>query len=497
MSKDVNESPTGPTAVPSVEAGDRAPIGLRVKGRYRIVTELGAGAFGIVCAAEDEATGHPVAIRFLPRALAGPHAAQTIQRMGRSIVAASTSHPGLVRVLEFGEVENGRPFVAMELVAGRRLSEMLSGGTPLDIPEALRVALDLGGSVETLHNMGLVHGALRPSNVMVLEDGRVKLMDLELAGLRDAQANEGLLAAEPPAEYLSPEQIRRAPATEKTDIYAFGVILYEMLCGVPPFQAPTRDAVLSKQLTETPTPMRRRRRAIPASVESAVALALYKQPELRPLMQDVLNRLWAEAHGPVRRWKRKAAVVGGVIVTASIAAIVVWSLMGSRLLAPRPSAQSPTAPSADREPPASLAQPTTPPQTALPPARPAPATQQATVGAPPASSTPAGAPVTETRTAAPVAPPATSAVVPPATRSARPSAPPPASAPQPAAKPTPPSAAPPASGPPSAERRQPQRVQQAPAGAVREGSPSSSEVEAYDPSAVIDWLLKHSAERGK
>src|SRR5207247_2232183 len=141
--------------------------------------------------------------------------------------------------------------------------------SPIDLPEALLVALALAAALETLHNMRLVHGALRPSNVMVLEDGRVKLMDLELAGLRDAQANEGLLAAEPPAEYLSPEQIRRAPATEKTDIYAFGVILYEMLCGVPPFQAPTRDAVLSKQLTETPTPMRRRRRAIPASVESA------------------------------------------------------------------------------------------------------------------------------------------------------------------------------------------------------------------------------------
>ncbi|TMA53495.1 MAG: serine/threonine protein kinase [Deltaproteobacteria bacterium] len=486
MNKDVNESPTGPTAVPSVDAGDRAPIGLRVKGRYRIVSELGAGAFGTVCAAEDEATGHPVAIRFLPRALAGPHAAQTIQRTGRSIVAASTGHPGLVRVLEFGEVENGRPFVAMELVEGRRLSEMLSGGTPLDIPAALRLALDLGGSVETLHNMGLVHGALRPCNVMVLQDGRIKLMDLELAGLRDAQANEGLLAAEAPAEYLSPEQIRRAPATEKTDIYAFGVILYEMLCGVPPFQAPTRDAVLSKQLTETPTPMRRRRRAVPASVEAAVALALYKQPELRPLMQDVLNRLWAETHGPVRRWKRKAAIVGGTIVTASIAAIVVWGLVGPRLLAPRPSAQSPAAPSPaapspDRGPTAPLAQPTPPPQQALAPARPAPATERATVGAPPTSSIPAGGPVTETRTAPPVVP----------------ATPAPHAAPRSTPAPPPPPS--PASPPPRAERRvEPRTPPQAPAGAASERRPPSpSNTDTDDPGAIIDWLLKRSSERDK
>ena len=128
------EGPTGPTARPFVESGDRAPVGLSVKSRYRIVRELGAGAFGSVCLAEDEATGHPVAIRFLPRALSGASdATQAVQRMGRAIVAASTAHPALVRVLEFGEAENGRAFVAMELVEGRRLSEMLSAGKPLDV----------------------------------------------------------------------------------------------------------------------------------------------------------------------------------------------------------------------------------------------------------------------------------------------------------------------------------------------------------------------------
>jgi serine/threonine-protein kinase len=217
-----------------VEPGDRAPIGLRIQDRYRIAGELGAGPFGTVCLAEDEATGHRVAIRLLPHALAGAlHAAQSVRRVGRSIVAASKSHPGLARVLEFGEVEHGRPFVAMELVEGRRLSEILSEGKPLDVGAALRLALDLGGAVETLHNMGLVHGALRPRNVMVLADWRVKLMDLELIGLRDASATKTVLAAEPPAEYLSPEQVRRAPLTEGTDIYAFAVILYEMLGGAP------------------------------------------------------------------------------------------------------------------------------------------------------------------------------------------------------------------------------------------------------------------------
>src|SRR6266511_2144324 len=216
------------------------------------------------------ARGEQFPIRFLPRRLAEtPDAAQAVLRMARSIVAASSAHPGLTRVLEFGEVDNGRPFAIMELVEGRRLSEM-----PLDVAAGMRVALDLGGAVETLHNMGFIHSALCPHNIMVLEDGRIKLLDLELVGLRDAREIRGVIAAEPPAEYLSPEQILKAPVTDKADIYAFGVILYELLCGVRPFEAATREAVLAKQLKEAPVPIHRRRSNVPGSVQRAVTLAL-------------------------------------------------------------------------------------------------------------------------------------------------------------------------------------------------------------------------------
>ena len=297
--RDPKKGATAATAVPFIEPGYRPPIGLLVQGRYRIVRELEAGACGNVCLAEDQATGHRVTIWLLPRGLAGaPHNAQAVQRMGQSIVAASTAHLRLVRVLEFGEAENRRLFVAMELVEGRRLSEILSEGKLLDVGAALRLALDLGGSLETLHKMGLVHGALRPRNLMVLEDRRVKLMDVELAGLHDGREMDGVVAAKPSAEYHSPEHIPRAPVTEKTEIYASAVILYEMLCGVPAFQAATREAVLAKHLTETPAPMRRRRRAVPVSVERIVTQALDKQPEQQPLIQDVLNALKAEASGP-------------------------------------------------------------------------------------------------------------------------------------------------------------------------------------------------------
>ena len=453
MSSDAREGSTGPTAVPSIESGDRAPIGLRVQGRYRIVRELGTGAFGSVCLAEDESTGHQVAIRLLPRWLAAPpHAAQAVLRRGRSIIAASAAHPGLVRVHEFGELETGGIFAAMEFVEGRRLSEILSGGEPLDISAAIRLALDLGGSVETLHNMGLVHGALRPCNVLVLEDGRVKLMDLELAGLRDTRPTDGALVAKPPAEYLSPEQICRAPVTEKADIYSFAVILYGMLCGVPPFQAETRDAVLEKHLTEPPPPMRPRR-AVPASVESIVTQALDKQPGLRPLMQDVLNRLWSDAHRPTNRRIRTVAIVGGAALAASLVVVVAWSLLALRPSGPRPLAQPAAPPPTSAQapgssPPTSSARAAAPPPaTTTAPAKPAVAPSPAAKATPPSASPLAAAPAKPAVAPSPAAKATPPSAPPPAVAAA-----PPAVAPSPAAKATPPSAPPTAPPPPDTAR---------------------------------------------
>src|SRR3989442_1534371 len=303
------EAQTGPAAIPNGQQGERFPSGLRGRGRDRVVSEIGAGAFGTVCVGEDESTGHRVAIRFLPRSFANaPQAAQALIRMGRSIVSASTSHPAMARVLEFGELDMGRLFTITEFVEGRRLNELMSGGTPLGVNAALRLALELGGAVETLHNMGFIHGAICPRNVMVLEDGHVKLLDVELAGIRDAREIQGLVNADPQAEYLSPEQIQKGPVTEKTDIYAYGIVLYELLSGTPPFQGSTRDAIFTKHLKDAPIPIHRRRDGVPASVSRAVTLALYKQPEPRPLMGDILNLLWTGAHGPAprgcdrRRW---------------------------------------------------------------------------------------------------------------------------------------------------------------------------------------------------
>jgi len=426
---EVRESLTRPTVVP--------------KTRYRIVGDLGAGAFGNVSRAEDETTGQDVAIRFLPRGVArAPHAAT-----GASIVVASAAHPALVRVLEFSEPENGHAFVAMELAQGRRLSEVLSEG-PLEADAALRMALDLGGAVATLHKLGLVHGALRPHNVMVRGDGGVKLMDVELIGLRDAWAMKEIIAEESPAEYFSPEQIRGVPATEATDVYAFAVILYEMLCGRPPFQAETRETLLAKHLTETPPPMRRQRRTVPVSVDSVVALALSKAPPLRPSLQSILNSLREGASAPAIRWKRKAAIVGGGTLAASIATVVGWALLASGPSASRPLAS---------------------------PAPPAAAAANMPAAAGPASN----AFTTEVRAASPLEA-TTPAVAPPAV-----------------ARPTPPAPLPPATSPRRVDRRVQPETAQAPTGSALDRTAATNDPENPDFGAVIDWLQKRSTGSGR
>src|SRR5262249_18092568 len=237
----------------------------------------------------------------------------------------------------------------------RRLSELMSGRAPLESHAALRIALELGGALENPHHMGVVHSALHPRNLVVVEDGRVKLLDVALPGPRAARPGQGTT---PPAQYLAPEQIQKAQITEKTDIYAFGVVLYELLSGAPPFEAATRDAVCAKHLKDAPVPIHRRHDGIPAAGSRAGTLALYKQPEARP---------WRGGQGPAPQRKRAAVTVGGAALAALAVGAVVWGA-----LALRPSiGSSPVQPAARPalEPaPAALAPPTPAPPAAPPPA---------------------------------------------------------------------------------------------------------------------------------
>jgi eukaryotic-like serine/threonine-protein kinase len=314
----------------------------RFVGHYRIVTERGAGTFGSVYFAEDSRTGQPVAIRLLPRAVTdGPTIAATIRRRARTVIEASQTHPALVSVLEYGHTDDGQVFAVMERAEGRRLSDVLADHQIRDATATLQMAIELGGPLETLHNQGLVHAAVRPDNFVVAAGGSVKLLDVELVALRDVPALQQVVLDNSPAAYLAPEQIEGQPASEKTDVYAFGVMLYRMLDGAAPFEASTREETLVKHLQETPRPLNGRGRVVPGSAETAIAEALDKIPERRPFMQKLLNQIATNRSASTRRWKLMTATAAGLVVAAAIGVPAISSLR-----APRPAPQVAAPPAA-------------------------------------------------------------------------------------------------------------------------------------------------------
>ena len=420
---------------------ERLPRQPRLNSRYRIVAKLGRGSLGPVCVAEDSTTGSPVAIRLLPSTPGRARGGDVLERISPAIVAASRAHPALVRVLETGRTNNGRPFVVTEFVEGRRLSDVLASGPCPDVPEALAMALELGGAVETVHNMGLVHGALRTRNVIVLADGRVKLMDLELAGLRDAPA---IHLAGTPGETPSPAERRDEMITEKSDIYSFASIVYETLCGTSPFDALTADAAAARQAPQRPAWPLDSRAKIPRSVRRIIEDALSEEPERRPFMSELLNGLLL-----------KPSVTAGVrrrvvFVNAAAAAAVGVALLGWGVLTPREALIKGPVYGTRLVPPPNVA-----------PAPTAPTGSTVRESAPP---TPARAPSSVSMPSAPVS--RTIAVAPEE------------------------SAMPRRESRPGTESTPWRRESATPAtAAVPTHRPTSTDDEDYDPGAVIDWVL--------
>jgi len=440
-----------------------------VSGRYRILSELGSGAFGTVYRAEDGATGHFVALRLLPRVLTGASAAaQGIRRASRSLSSVSAMHPALVRVLEYGQTDDDQPFVATELVTGQSLSTLLSS-SPRDIAQDLRLAVELGGALEALHNAGYIHGGLRPRNVVLSDDGQLKLLDVELCGLRDQLELTDLVGEKPPLERLSPEQIRRGSVTEKTDIYAFALVVYEMLCGILPFQVGTPQSAAGEHLMTAAVPMRHRRRTIPRAVDSVIMAALDIRPERRPFMHVILNQLWSELNHPVSDRRQRASMVAFAALIASLLSALGWMLWTSRpadhpltTAPPQETKQTTTV---------VLPEPTKPgtadPVTLAEPTRPAPPAQE--TKSPPALAQPE-----------PTKPSAGAGSVTP--QRAAPSTPsPPPSSPAPSAR--------------KAERRERVPDQPTSSAPAPERPTTTNGADDPDPGLVVDWLLERAAGR--
>jgi serine/threonine-protein kinase len=250
-------------------------------GRYRIDGLLGTGAMGEVYRAYDPVIDRPVAIKVVrPELISGAASAQWMQRFRREARAAGRRfHPNIVAILDFGE-DGGVPFLAMEFVEGRSLDAVLkSSGSFKPAPSAAIISQVLS-ALGFAHESGIVHRDIKPSNIMVLNDGNIKVADFGIARI---DASEFTLVGDllgTPA-YMAPEQLSGGPIDKRTDLFAVGVIFFEMLTGVKPFRGKSLTEIMSFMEKRGPEDIRALNPAVPDTLKSVIAKALAFDPDRR------------------------------------------------------------------------------------------------------------------------------------------------------------------------------------------------------------------------
>jgi serine/threonine protein kinase len=247
-------------------------------GRYRAVRRIDAGGTGEIWEADDTQLGRRVAIKVLAEELAGdPVAVRRFRREARA--TAELDHPNIIRVFDF--VDDKAPLLVLELLEGETLADRLSRDGALPPPEAARIAAAVADGLDVAHRAGIIHRAIKPSNIMLTADGGVKVMDFGIAAAWEAHSTTGqqLLIN---AAYAPPERIRGGWASPTGDLYSLGVVLYEMLTGRPPLIADTAEQLLRAHLEAEPRPVRELIFWVPPKIASACEAALAKDPGGRP-----------------------------------------------------------------------------------------------------------------------------------------------------------------------------------------------------------------------
>jgi serine/threonine-protein kinase len=244
-------------------------------GRYRIVRKLGTGGMANVYLAEDEVLGRRVAIKILNDRHAGDD--QFVERFRREAKnAASLSHPNIVSIYDRGEAE-GTYYIAMEYLDGRSLKELIVARGPAPVNVAIDYARQILAAIRFAHRHGIVHRDIKPHNVLVDGEGRLKVTDFGIARAGTSQMTEaGSIIGT--AQYLSPEQAKGAPVDQTSDLYSVGVVLYELLTGVVPFSGDTPVEIAMKHLSSAPEAPSAKRAEIPRDLDMIVLRALAKDP---------------------------------------------------------------------------------------------------------------------------------------------------------------------------------------------------------------------------
>ena len=284
-------------------------IGQVLDGKYRLDALLGEGGMGTVYRGTHLLIDRPVAVKVLrPRFVEDGAAQQRFRREARA--AGRLRHPNAVAVTDFGDTPEGYVYIVMELLEGQTLRELIAAEGPLTPARAAAMMAQAAAAVAAAHEAGVIHRDLKPGNIFVVqgEDSRaaVKVLDFGIAKLAAESAEEsgaqnltqtGVMIGTP--RYMSPEQCDGERLTPASDVYSLGVILYEMLTGVPPFNGPTPLAVALQHSSKPPRPPRELVESIPAGLERVVLHALAKSPAERPGDAGEFRRELLEAAGPL------------------------------------------------------------------------------------------------------------------------------------------------------------------------------------------------------
>jgi len=322
------------------------PLAGETISHYRILDGLGGGGMGLVYRAQDIKLGRQVALKFLPEESANdPRSLARFEREARS--ASALEHPNICPIYEFGEHE-GRTFLVMQLLEGQTLRELIAAASPKKPPFAIEKMLDLAiqiaDGLAAAHQKGIIHRDIKPANIFVTTQGQAKILDFGLAKLASASTVDGEELEQGPREgrdvnlllsrtgvamgtagYMSPEQVRGKKLDARTDLFSFGLVLYEMATGHRAFEGDTGPALHNAILTQTPVPARQLNPKLPAKLGQIISKALEKNRDARyQTVSDMRTDLEILKRGtgrrnPVRRWMLAfALVLALLIVSASL-----------------------------------------------------------------------------------------------------------------------------------------------------------------------------------